>query len=233
VKSLFFILLVVSILLGYIDGVFIPSREEHAKTLMDMYVKEISAGNVNDRQYEGVITLSPLKCRIENLEISSGNGSWDGIVYSDVGLKIDKINFDPVAMLWHEKIKLVSIGKMEFHAVTSFVEFGNKLTLVNTDLKDISIRYDGGHTYLDGYFEPLKSRFEFDGDFIISPTGDVKYRIKKATNESGEVIHSRETMNLIEEKSILALTINVLDRAIKIDKLEVNESGINLTGKSD
>jgi len=231
-RPLFFIVLIISIILGFLNGVFIPGRQEHAKELMDSHVKELPLGNVNDMRYKGVISLKPLSCRIENLDCAAENGKWDGVVYKNISVKVDRINFDPVYLLWNEQRKLVSTGNVELHGETTFEEIGNRLGWVNTDLKEVSMRFDGGHVYVNGYFEPLKNKFEFDGDLVISPTGDLKYRLKKATNADGEVVHSRQVMNLIEEKTNFVLTIKAFNRAIKLDELDVDESGIKLTGKT-
>lgn len=231
-RTLFFIALIVVATLGILNGYYLPMTQERGRLVMDQYVQSFPVYDINERTYKGNISLRPLSTEIVDLHIASGRARWMRTEYSDVMLDIDKITFKADSLLRKGKQEVTGVGEIKFQGRINYDELGKLIAELNSDLKQSSLMYEGGHFYLDGYFEPLKGALLFDGAFILTPSGELKYQIKNVANEDREVLRSREVLSLIEEKLTLIIPIRVIDRTITLDKIEITDDYIQVTGKS-
>jgi hypothetical protein len=232
-RALFFIALILIGVLAWVNLSFLPSREQSAKEIIDRHIRTLPITDIEEIKYDGHIKINTQETWVDNLEIKAGYGKWDRTEYHGIVLYADRIEYDARALFWDRKREITSIEGLSFSGVMSFDAISKRMADHNANLIDPVIRYDGGHLYVNAYFSPLKSKFEFDGALSITPDGDLKYRVDKIRNSDGEDITSQKVVNMIEELSNLVIRINIMETRIAIDLLDVTESGVRIAGRSE
>jgi hypothetical protein len=232
-RALFFIALILIGVLAWMNLSFLPSREQSAKEIIDRHIRTLPITDIEEIKYDGHIKINTQETWVDNLEIKAGYGKWDRTEYHGIVLYADRIEYDARALFWDRKREITSVEDLSFSGIMSFDAISKRMADHNANLIDPVIRYDGGHLYVNAYFSPLKSKFEFDGALSITPDGDLKYRVDKIRNSDGEDITSQKVVNMIEELSNLVIRINIMETRIAIDLLDVTESGVRIAGRSE
>jgi hypothetical protein len=225
--------LIICISLGFLNGYYLPMTQARAREIMDRYVQSIPIVDLEERQYKGNILIKPLTTNIENLHITAGSGKWLKTTYSDIILDVALIEFAPTLLLWKGKQNITAIKNINFQAGMSFDEIERIIIENNQNLSKATLWFDGGHVFIQAYFELLKSSFEFDGELILTPNGELKYQIRNVVNEDGEMVRSKQVLSLIDDNLNFLIPVRIMDQTILLDELDVSEDGIKIKGKSE
>ena len=232
-RALFIIAMILIGIFAWVNLSFLPSSEQSMKEIIDRHISTLPITDIEEITYDGHIQINSREAWIDNLEIKAGYGKWDRTEYHGIVLSTDRIEYDGKALFWDRKREIISIEGLNFSGLMSFDAISKRMADHNANLIDPVIRYDGGHLYINAYFSPLKSKFEFDGALSITTDGDLKYRVDKIRNSDGEDITSQKVVNMIEELTNLVIPINIMETRIAIDLLEVTESGVRISGRSE
>jgi len=207
--------------------------QERARGLMDKYVQSLPLTDIRERQYKGYVTLRPMAAYVENLHIIASSAEWQKTSYTDTTLNITRIQFNPNLLLWKGVQEIKFINGIEFQAKLSFEELSQILALNNPNLTEFNLWFDGGHIFIQGFFELLKSKFEFDGTLILTPSGELKYHVLDIINEEGELVRSKQVYAMLNENLNFTIPIRIMDQSIKLDRIEILEDGVKFEGKSE
>jgi hypothetical protein len=229
-RALVIITIILFALLYYVNGQFLPSKLRAAKDVVDRHISSLLIGDNNETTYKAHVKLYPRIVNLENLHIKAGYGKLDHIEFSNLTLDVDRIEYNPDAAIWNGRREIASIGKIDFRGFLSMDEIAKQLDTQNEDLVDIVLRNEDGHIYLRSYFSPFKDKLEFDGDFVLTPVGDIRYIIRKIMDTDGREQDSPKVRQMIDETVNLSFPLSVMERRISFNELEVLKTGLYLSG---
>ena len=232
-RFLVVIFIIVIIGLYYLNGHYLPSRQDSAKKIVDRHISSLLIGDAEEISYLAHVKIYPQEVYVENLHIDAGKASWDRIWYQDVLLDVARIEYDAVAAIWRRKLEIDGIKGVTFQCFFPYDQIIQRFDRFNDVIVDPTLRYDEGHLFLRAYFSPFQDKLELDGDLILTPTGDIKYVVKKIYTVDGEEQKSSRVRRMIEDTTNFVAPVTVMDIEIELDKIEMLKDGIWISGKSN
>ncbi|MFH1514809.1 MAG: hypothetical protein ABIG42_05045 [bacterium] len=231
-RILFFISLIIICCVGYANVVFIPAKHRIGKEIIERHLFSLPLGDTEELTFTGHISLLERKSFVEDLHVQADYGRWNNTDYSDVVLNVERIGYDPVSLFWSSRRNIESVDGVHFSGFMPYDQIALRLKNVNVNLIDPVFRYKDDQILLRAYFSPLKEKLEFSGKFVLSPRGDLEYKISRIFDVDGKDITSRSGKAAIEELTNLYIPIEIMNVEIALDELEMLPNGIKISGGS-
>ena len=231
-RTLFLISLIIICVVAYANVVYIPAKHRIGKEIIDRHLFSLPLGDTEELTFTGHISILERKAYVEDLHVEADYGRWNGTDYGDVVLDVERIEYNPVSLFWNNRKRIESVDGLKFTGFTPYDQISLKLSKVNVNLIDPVFRYVDGEILLRGYFSPLKRNFDFSGRFVLSPRGDLEYKISRMFDVDGKDITSRGGKAAIEELTNLYIRIKIMNVEIALDELELMQTGLKISGRS-
>lgn len=211
---------------------FVPSRNSQAKEIVDRHLHSLPVSDIDEITYVGKLSLFANQISVENLHVEADRAYWNQIEFSDIDLKVSKIEYDAKSAFWQKRLNIIDITGIEFSGFTTYDNISSKLADASPDLIDPTLRREHGRLALRAYFSPIKMRLDFIGDIALTPKGKLEYRIENILDIDGKSLSRNVNRSVLNEPFDLTVPILIMRKEIAIDDFELTIDGVRISGHS-
>ncbi len=231
-RTLFVISIFVLCIIAWLNLFFVPSRNRQAKEIVDRHLHSLPLADIEEITYVGKLSLFTNQISVENLHVTSKSAHWNHIKFGDVILDVARIDYDATSAFWHKRRRISAITGIKFSGFITYDEISSKLAKGNVNLVDLILRHEYGHLLLRAYVSPIKMSLDFVGDMVLTPKGQLEYRIERIMDVNGNEISRNMNRTVLNEPFDLSVPILIMRKEIAIDDIEVTRDGVGISGHS-